>query len=135
MPYKQEPTVGTSHRAKWNEYCKLYFPDYSVLEATPEASRRRCPFLLNLLAAAGVVQTDRQKIHVIKFVLLPSLAKSSYGENEEQAAKRLRFVQAAWPNREADIPADDLSILRELFGKEFLTDEYVFQEATIKEEL
>lgn len=116
-------------------FVRSFMDREGIEEATPEASRRRCPFLLNLLAAAGVVQTDRQKIHVIKFVLLPSLAKSSYGENEEQAAKRLRFVQAAWPNREADIPADDLSILRELFGKEFLTDEYVFQEATIKEEL
>lgn len=39
MPYKQEPTVGTSHRAKWNEYCKLYFPDYSVLESAPTSAR------------------------------------------------------------------------------------------------
>ncbi len=36
----------------------------------------------------------------------------------------MREVARAWPDKENLIEAGDVSIVRELFGKEFLTKEY-----------
>lgn len=97
-----------------------------IEEATPEASRRRCPFLLHVLAACGVLQLERQAIQVEKLLLIPELVKQFDREDSRTAELRLESVKLAWPDRADRISSNDLSVLRELFGAEFLTSSYVW---------
>ena len=106
-----------------------------IAPATLEASRRRCPFLLNLLSAAGVIELRSSDIQILDLVLFPALVHSPDDEGIETATNRLRDLRRAWPHNTHLIGNHDLSILRELFGKTFLTDEYMFNEITILEEL
>ena len=116
-------------------FVKQFMDREGIEEATAEASRRRCPFLLNLLAATGVLAPDRNPITVSKLVLIPPLVRATAGEDEEASLKRIRNLKEAWPDHPDRLDPADLSILRELFGPEFLTADYMFNEATIIEEI
>ena len=116
-------------------FVKQFMDREGIEEATQEASRRRCPFLLNLLSAVGLVKTNQSQIWVSQFVLFPELVRSHAGEDIEVAANRLRALKDAWPDQPEYLAAEDLSILRELFGSDFLTNNYIFDEINVIEEL
>ena len=116
-------------------FVKQFMDREGIEEATQEASRRRCPFLLNLLSAVGVVKNKQSQIYLSQFVLFPELVRSHSGEDIEVAANRLRALKNAWPDQPEYLAAEDLSILRELFGPDFLTNNYIFDEINIIEEL
>jgi superfamily II DNA or RNA helicase len=96
--------------------------------ASLEASRRRCPFLLNVLAACRVLRSERSVVHVDKLVLIPTLVQQHPREDRAAIMQRFRGVIGAWPIRAEMLEDEDLSILRELFGPEFLTDRYVWSD-------
>jgi superfamily II DNA or RNA helicase len=100
-----------------------------IEEATEEAARHRCPFLLNLLESCGIIEQDRRIITVRKFLITGSILRSHRRESMEEAEMRAFKLSQAWPNKEVDMEAADISILRELFGREFLTKNYYLQEA------
>ena len=75
------------------------------------------------------------EIHVRKFVVAPFLLRSHLGEPLEDATKRFMHLQNAWPDKPDSLATEDLSILKELFGTDFLTKTHLFQEATFVEEL
>jgi hypothetical protein len=104
-------------------------------EATPEASKRRCPFLLNILAALGITENSRSEIRVLNLVIAPFLLRPHLGEPIEEAAARQDRLKAVWPANADSLNQEDVSILRELFGADFLTPTYLFQEATFVEEI
>ncbi|MBK9751744.1 MAG: DEAD/DEAH box helicase [Chloroflexi bacterium] len=105
-------------------FVRQFCDQEGIEEASDEASRRRCPFLLNLLDACGIIQAGRREIIVNKLVLLPALVAPYRGEEPDTSAARLRSVQSTWNDTNFYIPDEDLSILRELFGAAFLTSEY-----------
>ena len=102
-----------------------------ISEASFEASKRRCPFLLNILDACGIIRTDRSEITIQKLVLMPSLVQPYEGEESAKSDARLKFVVAAWPASVSQLADEDISIVRELFGPSFLTDEYYLQNLLI----
>ncbi|MCY3555083.1 MAG: helicase-related protein, partial [Gemmatimonadetes bacterium] len=116
-------------------FVKQYMDREGIVEATKEASRRRCPFLLNLLAAAGLIETRQNEVQVLRFVVFPELVRSHQGEPIEDAEKRLECLLEAWPDRPDRLSHSDLTILKELFGPEFLTSTYMFDEITLIEDL
>ena len=95
--------------------------------ASPEASRRRCPFLLNLLSAAGVVVVNSTYIEISQLILFPALVRSYINEGTEIAHQRLLALKSAWPDKSGKMDSETLSILRELFGEDFLTEKYIFK--------
>ena len=103
--------------------------------ATIQASRRRCPFLLNLLAAAGVIQQDNQKVEIQQFVLTPGIVRTPTDQSKDQATTRLRRIRQALPNNPDSMPSEDLSISRELFGVSFLTDKFPLNDVRIVEDI
>lgn len=105
-------------------FVKQYCDQEGIEETTLEASRRRCPFLLNILDACDIIESATSQVTVKKLVLSPFLVKPYQREEEEKSAARLKALQAAWPNKPQALDAEDLSILRELFGPKFLTDKY-----------
>lgn len=113
-----------------------HFLDQEGVEgATAEGARHRCPFLLNLLNAIGVVESNRQSVVVNSLLLIPPLVRPHAREEEEASVRRLKALRDAWPNGADRLAPADLSILRELFGPDFLTDRYPFKAATFIEEL
>jgi hypothetical protein len=95
-----------------------------IKEATEEAAKRRCPFLLNILDACGIVESSRSQITVKRLLLTPDLVKSVETEDDAIAKARLASLKTAWPTNADSLAPQDLSILRENFGPKFLTDEY-----------
>jgi len=105
-------------------FVKRFCEQEGIEEATIEASKRRCPFLLNILDACGIIEARRSEIEIKRLLLTPALVKSVTSESDLVAVRRLEQVQAAWPSQADMVEPDDLSILRELFGPEFLTPEF-----------
>lgn len=114
-------------------FVKQFCDQEGIDEATPEASRRRCPFLLNILAACDLIDTERSRIRVKKLMLFPSLVKPYQREEAEATSARLQAVRDALPMSPERLSDEDLSIVRELFGGTFLTDDYFLTEIEIVE--
>ena len=111
------------------QYC-----DQEGIETTTlEASRRRCPFLLNILDACDIIDSENSQITVRTLALSPSLVKAYQSEDAEKAVARLKALQAAWPDNPDRLDSEDLSILRELFGAKFLTRDYYLPTLTLLE--
>ena len=105
-------------------FVKQYCDQEGIEETTLEAARRRCPFLLNILEACDIVESERSGIGVKTLALSPFLVKPYQREETEKSVARLKAHQTAWPDQPQSLDAEDLSILRELFGPRFLTGDY-----------
>lgn len=108
-------------------FVKRFCEQEGIEEATLEAAKRRCPFLLNVLEACGVVSLSRSSVEVQKLVVLPCVVAAHTREDEATLKKRIADLAAAWPRNAAAMSGEDLSILREAFGADFLTDRYFLQ--------
>jgi superfamily II DNA or RNA helicase len=112
-------------------FVKRFCEQEGIEEATIEASKRRCPFLLNILAACGVIELNRSDIRVCKLLLIPDIVKAGNNELDAKAKQRIQEIIRSWPNEENNLQAEELSICKELFGKQFLTNSYFIQEVDI----
>jgi superfamily II DNA or RNA helicase len=112
---------------------KRFCEQEGIEEATTVAAEHRCPFILNILAACGVITMQRSYIEINKLLLTPDLVKPNEREEHVATMNRFKAVIQAWPaNEEALIP-EDLSIVRELFGATFLSPKYLWDELDISE--
>ncbi|NTV60615.1 MAG: DEAD/DEAH box helicase family protein [Chlorobiaceae bacterium] len=109
-------------------FVRQYCDQEGIDEATLEAARRRCPFLLNILAACDVIDTERTRITIKKLMLMPSLFKPHHREETERTKARMQSFIAAWPHSSSMVADDDLCIIRELFGHTILTSDYYLRE-------
>ena len=114
-------------------FVKQYCDQEGIEETTLEASRRRCPFLLNILDACDVIDSTNSEVIVRTLALTPFLVKPYQSEDTEKAAARLKALQVVWPDKPESLAPDDLSILRELFGPKFLTTGYHLSTLAITE--
>jgi len=105
-------------------FVKRFCEQEGIEEATEEAAKHRCPFLLNVLAACGVITSERSTITVQRLMLMPSLLMPYAREDKALTKARFEAVRHAWPHNVAAMTPEDLSIVRELFGAEFLTPVY-----------
>jgi superfamily II DNA or RNA helicase len=94
-----------------------------IEEATDSAAEHRCPFLLNALDACGFVSQPAQEITVLKLVVAAPIVRSHAGEQMEEAQARAERLCDHLKSGKA-LPDQDVSILREVFGKDFLTASY-----------
>jgi superfamily II DNA or RNA helicase len=114
-------------------FVKQFCDQEGIEEATEEASKRRCPFLLNILDACGILQVANSDITMVRLLLTPALVKAVETEDDAKASDRLKAIAAAWPDKEDTVDPVDLSIVRELFGTTFLTKDYFLKELEIFE--
>ena len=110
-------------------FVKQFCDQEGIEEATEEGVRHRCPFLLNVLESCGIIEQDKQVITVKKFLITASIVRSQRRETTEEAEARASKLVKAWADNEASMDTADVSILRELFGREFLTQNYFLREA------
>ena len=116
-------------------FVQRFMEQEGIEEATLEASKRRCPFLLNLLDALGVIKSGRSDITVRQLVIAPHLVRPHVGEDEALSRKRAQAMKAAWPDRPETLSEEDLSVLRELFGRDLFTAPYPLARLPLIEEL
>ena len=105
-----------------------------IEEATPEASKPRCPFLLNLLDALGLIESARSAITVRQLVITPDMVRPYAGKDEAHSRRRAQAMRAAWPDHPEALSAEDESILRELFGAGLFTPAYPLARLPLIEE-
>lgn len=105
-------------------FVKQFCEREGIEEATEEAAKRRCPFLLNILDACGVLEANRDEVILHRLILIPPLVKPVETEDDVKANLRIKMIEAAWPNKSDSLTPSDLSVMRELFGPTFLTSEY-----------
>jgi hypothetical protein len=110
-------------------FVKQFCDQEGIEEATEEAARHRCPFLLNVLESCGIIEQDRHTITVKRFLITASTLRSHRRESMEEAETRAVKLYRTWPDNEAAMDTADVSMLRELFGREFLTKDYHLREA------
>jgi len=115
-------------------FVKRFLDQEGIEEATEGASKRRCPFLINILDALGIVKGERSTVKLQRLALIPSMVSPFAREGQEASERRLRKIKAAWPHGAEQLDPEDISIVRELFGADFLTPEYRFQDAIFFEE-
>lgn len=115
-------------------FVKQYCDQEGIESATEEGAKHRCPFLLNVLAACDVIDTERSSVTVKRLLLLPSLVKPYQREETETTGARLKAVAGALPASPERLNDEDLSIVRELFGGTFLTTDYYLTEFETVEE-
>ncbi len=109
-------------------FVKQFCDQEGIEEATEEAARHRCPFLLNILDSCGVISQDTQTIVVKKFIISAYTIRSYRREAMEEAQERAKRLLGAWPDKVDTLESADVSILRELFGAAFLTKGYHLHE-------
>jgi len=102
------------------EYC-----DQRGIEgATEEGARHRCPFLLNVLEAIGLLEQNRNTVTLKTFLAAPVTLRINSREPDHVVAERVQRLIAAWPDHSEELSGDELSMLREAFGSTFLTQAY-----------
>ncbi len=110
-------------------FVKRFCEQEGIEQATLEASRRRCPFLLNVLEACGALTISTSSVTIHRLILIPELVRPYPREDPSETLTRFEAVRTRWPHDEAGLDGADLSILRELFGASFLTSAYIWPEA------
>lgn len=105
-------------------FVKMYCEQNGIDIATEEGARHRCPFLLNILEAIGLIEQNRTHVIVKKFLICKQTMKLKHRESEDDIIKRIKMVEQYLQGKIKEIPSDEVSLLKENFGKEFLTDEY-----------
>ncbi len=97
-----------------------YCDQNGIEAATEEGAKRRCPFLLNILEATGIIKQETSSIEVLQFVLSTQTIQLQHKESEQQITERINKIENA-PDK---LSKEEVSLLKETFGKEFLTEKY-----------
>src|SRR3989338_6560095 len=92
--------------------------------ATEEGAKHRYPFLVNVLEAIGVLQQDRSEVTIRKFLICKQTMQLQPKESEGDVINRIKLVSDFNNKKIKELPSEEESLLRETYGKDFLTDKY-----------
>lgn len=101
-----------------------YCDQNGIEEATVEGAKHRCPFLLNVLEAMGILENGRNSIEIQTFLVSPILLISGDKEPDEIVKNRFEKIKEYYYKGNVELPQDEISILKEMFGKDFMTENY-----------
>ncbi len=105
-------------------FVTMYCDQNGIEIATTEGARHRCPFLLNILEALGLVIQDQRNIKVTKFLICKQSMKLQPKDSEGDIVKRINKVTKVLKGELASLEPSEESLLKETFGKTFLTDAF-----------
>ena len=80
--------------------------------------------MLNALEAIGILENRRNEVELKIFLVSPKLLISQHKESDTLLKMRFEAIKKYHLKRVIDLPENELSILKELFGKDFLTSNY-----------
>ncbi|WP_333852807.1 DEAD/DEAH box helicase family protein [Epilithonimonas sp.] len=125
-------------------FVKSYLERHGLESPTEEVIKRRIPFLLNILEALGIIKQGRSSIEILEFVPTREIIKTSLKETNEVIDNRISRIvdfnaelSAITENpidvkklehlQETYFSGDEISLLKETFGSDFLTKKYYLQ--------
>lgn len=97
-----------------------YCDQNGIEAATDTGAEHRCPFLLNILESLGIIKQGRSDIEVLQFVFSKQTMQLKPKESDKEIFERIDIIQKTPTN----LPAEEISLLKETFGKDFLTKNY-----------
>lgn len=97
-----------------------YCDQNGIETATQSGAEHRCPFLLNMLESLGIIKQDTSSIEILEFVLTKETIKLKPEDTEKDIFERISKIIST-PNT---LSQEDESLLKEAFGKDFLTQQY-----------
>ena len=109
-------------------FVKMYCDQSGIDIATEEGAKHRCPFLVNVLEAIGVLQQDRSEVTIRKFLVCKQTMQLQPKESEGDVINRIKLVSDFNNKKIKELPSEEESLLRETYGKDFLTDKYFTKE-------
>lgn len=133
-------------------FVKNYLERHGLENPTESVIVRRVPFLFNILESLGIINQDRRNIQVLAFVPAREVIKLNSKEKNDEIDSRISRIidfnkelssmrsvellniaaeQETIYNiekiQERYFSADEISLLKESFGKDFLTENYYLQ--------
>lgn len=106
-------------------FIKQYCDQLGIEAATEEGAKRRCPFLLNILEAMGIIKIDSSTIDVKGFVVHDAVVSENLTKkNEADITEKKNAIVAFFKGEEFKLSDGQKTDLLESFGKDFLTETY-----------
>jgi len=112
-------------------FVKMYCDQNGIDIATEEGARHRCPFLLNILESIGVLTQTRSDITILKFLICKQTMQLQPKESEGTITKRIKNVSDFLLKKIDKLEPSEVSLLKEAFGKSFLTDKFYISDFEI----
>lgn len=135
---KRKDTIAKSEIYKdffKTHFVKIYCDQNGIEVPTQEGAKHRCPFLLNILESIGIISQTSKEIKVLKFVISEETMRLQYKEEDIFVLSRAKEVEKYFQTGFVAVSSDEESLLKETFGKTFLTNQYFLKESeTILEE-
>lgn len=117
------------YKAFFNAPFVKQFCDRNGIEAaTEEGAKHRCPFLLNILEAVGVLEKRSSEIELKQFIASKHTITIDEKETEQEIKDRLNKILG---KKYPEINKDNISVLREKYGEYFLSDKYIVNNINI----
>lgn len=108
-------------------YVLSYIKSNGIEIPSEEGSKRRVPFLNNLVESMGIIEISRSDIEVKKFTLYKDLFRTSNSDSDEIIRERMKLAKT--PNESSN--SEELETLKELFGSTFGTPSFYFTEKDV----
>lgn len=105
-------------------FVKQYLDRHGLDNPTADVRCRRIPFLLNILEALGIINQTSRKIEVLSFIPSKEVMKLDDKESIDVINERIYNLQNYTKTGEIVFEIDVISQLKELYGANFLTQEY-----------
>lgn len=101
-------------------FVATYCDQNGIETATVSDAEHRCPFLLNILESLGIIEQETSSIELQQFILSKQTIQLKPKETEKEILDRITQIEKS-PTK---ISAEETSLLKEAFGKDFLTKKY-----------
>ena len=105
-------------------FVKMYCDQNGIDVATEEGAKHRCPFLINILESMGILSQARSDVTLLNFLLCKQTMQLQAKESEGVVSARIHNVCNLLSGKLKKLDSDEESLLRESFGKEFLTEKF-----------
>jgi hypothetical protein len=113
---------------KWDPV-KEYADRQGIEDATDVAAEHRCPFLLNILESLGIISQSSSDVTVELFLICEATVSLTEKQKDEDVQRLILRLSDAWKSKADQLDESELSMLREYYGKNFLTGEYYLDNA------
>ena len=105
------------------------FCDQNGIEiATDSGAEHRCPFLLNILESIGILEQTQSEITLKKFIISTETFQLEEKEPDQEINDRIQKYKKFVKNKKIEFESDELSKLKETFGKNVLTQSFYLKD-------
>lgn len=115
-------------------FVKMYCDQEGIKPATLESSRRRCPFLINILHSIGILDQTRSDVSINVFLVCKETMRLKPDDEELLLEKRIKIV-SNYLEKKTSSDSEEESLLKEAYGVEFLRDDYYLDKFDFLEEI